>query len=234
MRPPLMKGSWTIAGVVILGLVIGIAEACSGGAAGSHETSADAAATGTGSSTLAPGTGTLSGALAFSVGKVIMTTATPSGTCGGTDMPGTGVVPAVAISFAESGFAAQNICNTNVGLPTAGTNNVLDLEVATPQWATYPGMLTDPLVPGTYTISDEQKRNEDLCKLRAGGTAYLQIYPWGNGSLANAVSGTVTIDGIAAGSVTGRFDVQMSQAFGPNAGAAPKSLSGAFNATVCP
>ena len=48
--------------------------------------------------------------------------------------------------------------------------------------------LTDPLVPGTYMISDEQKQNEDLCKLRTGGSAYLQIYPWGQSSMAVAVS----------------------------------------------
>lgn len=159
---------------------------------------------------------------------------TAPGTCSGTDMAAPGVTPAVAISFAETGFAAQNICDTAVGLPDGGTNRVLDVEVATAQWATYPGNLTDSLAPGTYTISNEQDNNETLCKLRGGGTAYLQISPWGDYSTAIAVSGTVTIDSIATGSVTGRFDVLMGGPFGQTDAGAPTPLSGTFSAITCP
>jgi hypothetical protein len=145
-----------------------------------------------------------------------------------------GVIPAVGILFAETGFAAQNICNSTVGYPDGGTNTVLDVEVATAQWATYPGTLTDPLVPGTYTISNEHNDAENLCKLRPGATAFVQIYPWGAPSSAIAVSGTVTIDSITAGSVTGRFDVLMGGPFGQTDAAAPTPLSGEFNAIACP
>ena len=144
-----------------------------------------------------------------------------------------GLIPAVAIFFAEAGFAAQNFCTPN-GYPDAGTTNILDLEVATAQWATYPGTLTEPLVPGTYTISNEQDNNETLCKLRGGGTAYLQIYPWSDYARAIAVSGTVTLDSISAGSVTGRFDVRMGGPFGQTDAGTPTPLSGTFSASACP
>jgi hypothetical protein len=221
-----------IVGVLVPALVLA-GGACSGGGAATGGLNPVDAQAQREASTLAAGTGSLTGALAFSIGKVIMSTAITSGTCSGTDVPTPGVIPAVAIFFAETGFAAQNICYPTAGLPTAGTNTVLDLEVATAQWATYPGTLTDPLVPGTYTISDEQKRNEDLCKLRGGGTAYLQIYPWGNNSVANAVSGTVTIESIATASVTGRFDVLMSGPFGQTDAGVPTPLSGEFNVAAC-
>jgi hypothetical protein len=261
-----MERPRTIVGVVSAALLLAVIWACSGGGgavghdAGSEGSDANAAndanevrseaaaSDGSGpgdaqlqseASTLAPSTGTLSGALAFSIGKVITATATHSpfssgGDCGGTTAAMPGVIPAVAIFFAETGFAAQNICNPAVGYPDAGTNTILDLEVATAQWATYPGTLTEPLVPGTYMISNEQDNEETLCKLRGGGTAYLQIYPWGAPSSAIAVSGTVTINSIAAGSVTGRFDVLMGGPFGQTDAAAPTPLSGEFNAIPCP
>lgn len=221
--------SRTIVGVLVAALLFTVAEACNSGGGGGGAPS--------GPSTLAPGTGTLSGGLAFSVGKVITDTPThspfsPGGDCCGTAVAAPGVTPGVVILFAETGFPAQNVCNSNVGLPDAGTNTILDLEVATSQWATYPGMLTQSLVPGTYTISNEQTNDENLCKLRGGGTAYLQVFPWGGYASAIAVSGTVTIDSIAAGSVTGHFDVTMGGAFGQTDATTP--LSGTFDAAACP
>jgi hypothetical protein len=266
VRPHSIERSRPIVVVLFAALVFPVAEACSGVAAAvGHDAGAEgpdanttndangvsleaAASDGPApgdaqwqseTSTLAPGTGTLSGALAFSIGKVITATATHSpfssgGDCGGTAVAMPGVIPAVAIHFAETGFPAQNICNPAVGYPDGGTNTILDLEVATAQWAAYPGTLTEPLVPGTYMISNEQNNDETLCKLRGGGTAYLQIYSWGGPARAIAVSGTVTIDRIAAGSVTGRFDVLMGGPFGQTDAAAPTPLSGGFNATACP
>jgi hypothetical protein len=140
----------------------------------------------------------------------------------------------VVILFAETGFPAQNICNSGVGYPDAGSNTILHIEVATPQWATYPGTLTDPLLPGTYTISNEQTNSDSLCKLRGGGTAFLEVFQWGDYAQAIAVSGTVTLASIAATSVTGRFDVLMGGPFGQTDAAPPTALSGTFDATPCP
>jgi hypothetical protein len=142
------------------------------------------------------------------------------------------VSPAVAILFAQTGFPAQNVCAPPATMPTPGSNGLIDLEVATAQWATYPGALTDSLAPGTYTISNEQDSQETLCKLRGGGTAYLQVEQWGGQSNGVAISGTVTLDSISASSVTGHFDVMVGGPSGETN--SPTALSGAFNASPCP
>jgi hypothetical protein len=264
MKTPATERSRTVAGRLLGPLLFSAVGACGGGAAPSgHEAGIeglDASATndanGAGSeaaasdgrypgdapvhgeaSTPAPDTGTLSGALAFSVGRVVTAAPThspfsPGGDCNGTAVETPGVISAAVILFAETGFPAQNICNSAVGLPDAGANTILHIEVATAQWASYPGTLTDPLVPGTF--SNEQTNSDSLCKLRGGGTAFLEIFQWGDYAQAIAVSGTVTLESIAASSVTGRFDVLMGGPFGQTDAAPPTPLSGTFNATACP
>jgi hypothetical protein len=186
-----------------------------------------------GASLPAAGQGTLEGNLAFPVGAVVMGFVT--GGCSDlTGDAGAGVVPAVQIALVQAGAASDSICGGSAGSPDGGPDDAVYIGIATAQWAAYSrGTLTESLTPGTFTVGSEHLDDEDLCMLAPGSSAYLLFAPVRGESLAIAVSGTVTLDTVAGGAVSGRFDVVMGGPFG-EVDAGTSRLSGTFDAVACP
>ena len=179
------------------------------------------------------GQGTLEGNLAFPVGAVAMGFVT--GGCSDlTGDAGAGVVPAVQIAIVQAGAASESICSGSASSPDGGPDSAVYIGIATTQWATYSrATLTESLTPGTFTVGNEHLDDEDLCMLAPGSSAYLLFGTAHGESLAIAVSGTVTLDTIAAGAVAGRFDVILGGPFGET-DAGTSRLSGTFDAVACP
>ncbi|HEY1691670.1 MAG TPA: hypothetical protein VGG39_05895 [Polyangiaceae bacterium] len=203
-----------------------LAEACGGASGGSPGASPD----GGSGSIPGPGTGTLTGSGAFPVGSAQMGESL-TGACGGSAAPG--VIPTVSILLTSQGLPAV-LCS-DAGLPDGGTGYLLDIEIATTQAAMGDEVLTQSIVPGTYEVGDEGEDDPDLCMLAPGSNAFLQIVtPTSGDAVATAISGSVTIDSISAGAVTGTFSVLMGGPYGVADASPPPSLSGAFNATACP
>ena len=180
-----------------------------------------------------PATNGVEGALAFPVGTVVMGYVV--GGCGGNGDAGPGVVPAVQIGMFEVGHNPSFPCDEAGASTDAGVGRQITIGVATTQWATFAGgPLTSSLTAGTYMISNERQDDEDLCMLTDGGSAYLTYGQVGGQSLAIAVSGTVTLDSIAAKTLTGSLDVTMGGPYG-QADGGTSHLAGSFNASVpCP
>ena len=87
-------------------------------------------------------------------------------------------------------------------MPDGGAGEWLYLALATTQAATGASELTESLTAGTYVIGDEGEDDPDVCMLPPGTNAFLEIVtPEGDDAQATAISGTVTLDSISAGSV---------------------------------
>jgi hypothetical protein len=114
---------------------------------------------------------------------------------------------------------------------------LLDIGIATHEYASGKtgSELSQPLRAGTFTIGNERIPDEDLCSLPSDATAILQIREQtANGSsntLWNAMSGTVTIDDLTPGSISGSFDVVLTDP--NNDGISGGSLHGTFGAQTC-
>jgi hypothetical protein len=179
----------------------------------------------------AGGQGTLEGTLAFPVGQVVMGFVT-GGCPDRTGDAGAGVLPAVEIGIVQAG--GPSFCDTRTSAIDGGAYHALYMGIATGQWASYAGAtLTASLAPGTFIVGNQHLDDEDLCMLPAGSSAYLVFGQADGQELAIAVSGTFTLDTVAADSVSGSFDVIMGSQFGLT-DAGTSRLSGTFNALVCP
>jgi len=188
-----------------------------------------------------PGSATLTGPQAFAVGKAVMvaTSGPHAGDCNDKEIPA-GVTPLVQVLIAEQGVPNGDVCISDAGVPEGGAGSFLVLAIATPEWAKSVGdpaaaPLSQSLVAGTYTISNEHENDEDPCMLQGGGSAYLYLSNLtATDALSIAMSGTVTLESVSAGAVAGRFDVVMGGPYGTADASPPPSLSGSFNATACP
>ena len=207
--------------------------AACGGADKGNPAAADGSAPGdAGVDIPGPGNATLVGPQAFAVGSASMG-APLTGGCGGGGPANPGVISQVSIILTSKGLAPL-LC-TDAGEPDAGTGDWIDIEIATAQAAMDTQDLTQSLAPGTYVIGNEGENDPDLCSLPSGSNAFLQLLtPTGYDAQATAISGTVVIDRIDAGAVTGTFSVLMGGPYGYTDASPPPSLSGAFNATACP
>jgi hypothetical protein len=181
------------------------------------------------------GSATLEGQQAFVVGSATLFPGMGGGNtdCEGKPIPA-GVVPAVTIGLFPKSISASAVCADVDGGVDAGTGQFILLQIATQQWAMGTGTLTQSLAPATYTISNEFEDDEDLCMLQGGGTAILGLGPLGGDSSSIAISGTVMLTSVGAGSVAGTFDVLMGGPYGTTDGSAPLPLSGSFDALPCP
>ena len=78
--------------------------------------------------------------------------------------------------------------------PGGNTARILDLEIATAQYAAMTTPVTDALAPGSYVVGNEHRNDPDLCMLPTGTTAFVQLLDPGGGSPASvSVSGTLSI-----------------------------------------
>ena len=175
------------------------------------------------------GAGALTGPLAFAVAWTRMNPGEPADECR-------------ADSVASGGFAATSIVLAQNDLSSAicgdggsVTGALVDLEIATAQYAAGTTPLTQALSPGTYVIGNEGVPDPDLCMLAANTTAILQLFdPFeASGASAIAVSGSVTVTHVDATSIGGSFAVMMQPPGSPDA-SAPQPLSGTFETSVCP
>ncbi len=151
-------------------------------------------------------------------------------------------VSACGANTVGDGYAALSI--QLFDSPTATCSNaaksgrLLDIGIATHEYASGKtgSALTVPLATGTFAIGNEQIPDEDLCSLSNDATAILQIRDVAEDGTTNtrwnALSGTVTIDSLAAGSISGTFDVVLGD---PNGnGTSGGALHGTFGAvTAC-
>lgn len=201
------------------------------------DASKDSAPTGTTDATNdraipAAGTATLVGPQAFAVGSALMGPPLTGG-CGGTTADRSSTVSQASIILTSQGLPSL-LC-ADAGLPDGGTGFWIDIEIATTQAAMGDQELTQSLAPGTYVIGNEGENDPDLCMLPNGSTAFLQLLtPTGYDAQAIAISGTVIIDSVGIGSITGSFSVLMGGPYGFTDASPPPSLSGAFNALACP
>jgi hypothetical protein len=178
-----------------------------------------------------PGTATLTGPQSFDVGSAQMETSSQGG-CGSGN-GGAGVIAQLAILLTSKNLPSL-LC-MDAGEPDASAGEWLDIELATNQAIAGAAQLTDSLTPGTYVIGNEGEDDPDICMLPSGSNAFIQLLtPTGYDAQATAISGTVIIDSISAGAVTGTFSVLMGGPYGTTDADPPPSLSGAFNATACP
>jgi len=153
------------------------------------------------------------------------------GACGGGG-GSSSVISQITILLASPGL--PSLC-ADGGVPDGGPGEWLDLELATTQAATGAAELTESLTPGTYVIGNEKENDPDVCMLPSATNAFLQILtPGGLDAQATAISGTVTLDSVSSGSVTGTFSVLMGGPFGATDASPPPALTGAFNALACP
>jgi hypothetical protein len=153
--------------------------------------------------------------------------------CGPSAVPGGGFAAAQIVFFEKSGDASL-VCSNDGGSPAGNTGRILDLELATPQYATMMDAATQGLTPGTYVVGNEHQNDPDLCMLPTGTTAFLQLLDVaGSSPTSISVSGTVTITSVSATAIAGSFSVTMGGPYGQTDGGTPQ-LSGSFNATACP
>jgi hypothetical protein len=171
----------------------------------------------------------LTGQQGFVVGSSMLDARETVGACGANTV-GNGYA-ALSIQLFES--------TTATCASAAKSGRLLDIGIATHEYASGKtgSSLTQPLTTGTFTIGNEQIPDEDLCSLSKDATAILQIRNvTENGStntVWNAMSGTVTIDELTNGSVSGSFDVVLTDPNdnGTNGGA----LHGTFGtSSACP
>jgi hypothetical protein len=150
-------------------------------------------------------------------------------------------VSACGANTVAGGYAALSIqlfeSPTATCASPAKSGRLLDIGIATREYASGKtgSALSVPLTTGTFAIGNEQVPDEDLCSLPNDATAILQIREQtANGSsntLWNASSGTVTIDDLTPGSISGSFDVVLTD---PNDdGTSGGSLHGTFGAQKC-
>jgi hypothetical protein len=184
------------------------------------------------SSTLSPGTGTLSGPSAFPVAWAWMNPSSGEATgCGGSNaIPGGGYASTVIDLFENDESAAA--C-TDGGLNTVKMGRIIDIGVATSEYIAGSAP-TQPLTPGTYVIDNEMQNDEDICMVKAGHNAFLQVLDFAATNAQQiATSGTVTIATVGPHSITGSFFVVLGGPFGQTDAGTP-TLSGSFNAVTCP
>jgi hypothetical protein len=224
--------------VLLLAPALTVVEAC-GGSKASPGVSADGSAPKDAASSTddaaipGPGMATLSGPQAFPVGSATMGVSL-SGGCGGSAAADSGVIPTVSILLTSQGLP-ELLCS-DAGFPDGGTGYWLDIELATTQAAVGDSeVLTQSIVPGSYVVGDEGENDPDPCMLPAGSNAFIQLLtPTGVDAQGMAITGTVTIDSVSAGAVTGTFSVLMGDPYGRTDAMPPPTLSGAFNALACP
>jgi hypothetical protein len=179
------------------------------------------------------GSGTLTGSQAFTVAWALMDPSEPADECMSDAVPGGGVA-ATAILLAQEDLSSS-VCGDG-GNPDAGVGYIVNIEIATQEYAMGTTQLTQSLTAGTYVIGNEGEDDEDLCMLPGGSTAILQLFDPTNpgGASSIAISGTVTIDSVGPGSIAGSFDAVMGGPYGYTDASPPPSLSGTFKAPVCP
>jgi hypothetical protein len=157
----------------------------------------------------------------------------PEHPCGPSSVPGGGFAAAQILFFEKSGDSSL-VCANDGGNGGASTGRVLDLEIATPQYAAMMDAATQGLAPGTYVVGNEHQNDPDLCMLPAGTTAFLVLFDaGGNSAVGISVSGTVTITSVSASAIAGSFSVTMGGPYGQIDAGTP-TLSGSFDATACP
>jgi hypothetical protein len=157
----------------------------------------------------------------------------PTSSCGSSNVSGGGFA-AAQIVLLQDGNEAALVCSPDGGPPGGNPGSVLDLEIATSQYAAMTTPLTQALTPGSYVVGDEHQNDPDLCMLPTGATAFLQLVGLGASSPQSvSVSGTVTITSVDASAIAGSFNVTMGGPYGQIDGGTPQ-LSGSFNATACP
>jgi hypothetical protein len=174
--------------------------------------------------------GKLQGSQSFFVEQAVMS---PESPCGSSTVPGGGFA-AVQILLFESNADAARVCSKDGGGPGKNVGRILDLEIATPQYAAKTAPLTDSLTPGNYAVGNEHQDDPDLCMLPTGTTAFLQLIGYESASPTSiSTSGTVSITSVTDAEVQGTFDVTMGGPYGQTDGGTPQ-LSGSFYATPCP
>jgi hypothetical protein len=158
----------------------------------------------------------------------------PESPCGPSTAPG-GFAAAVIVLLEKSSDVAL-LCSpsSDGGGPGTNTGRILDLEIATAQYAAMATPITDALAPGSYVVGDEHQDDPDLCMLPTGTTAFLQLVDAGGGYPTSvSASGTVSITSVSGSAIAGTFNVTMGGPFGQTDGGTPQ-LTGSFDATSCP
>jgi hypothetical protein len=157
----------------------------------------------------------------------------PESPCGSSAVAGGGFAATQIVLLEKSGDISL-LCSKDGGTTSSGAGRILDLEIATPQYASMKTPVTDALTPGSYVVGDEHQNDPDLCMLPTGTTAFLQLLDVAGGSpTSTSVSCTVAITSISATAIAGSFNVTMGGPYGQTDGGTPQ-LSGSFNATTCP
>jgi hypothetical protein len=157
----------------------------------------------------------------------------PESPCGSSAVPGGGFA-AVQLLLFESNADGASACSSDGGGPGKNIGRILDLEIATSQYAAMTTPLTDSLTAGTYTVGNEHQDDPDLCMLPTGTTAFLQLIDYQSGSPTSiSTSGTVSITSISDAEIQGTFNATMGGPYGQTDGGTPQ-LSGSFYATACP
>jgi hypothetical protein len=178
------------------------------------------------------GTGTATGPQSFPIKWAWMDPSQPADECAANAVSGKGFA-ATAIDLFENDLSS--LACSDGGLGNGGTGSLINIEIATQQYASQMMPFTQALAPGTYVIGNEGEDDPDLCMLPSGSTAILQILTFGQDDAQwTAISGTVTIDTVGPTSIAGSFAVLLGGPFGQYEGGTPPSLSGAFNASTCP
>jgi hypothetical protein len=197
---------------------------------------ADAAATLL--ATDAGGSNTLSGALAFPVGFSLMDPREAADECHANVLPD-GSFDAISVLLASGGVSGS-FCGSSV--PTVdATGIVVDVEIAALGYGSQP---SNPvaLAPGLFPIGNEGVPDDDLCMLEVNPGALLDVRAFdqdggGATTLAQGLSGTVTVTSVSQTGIAGSFSATMID-LDPVSGAplpgTESSLTGTFDTTLCP